>query len=177
MDQGYNLYNLEALFKNYLNAEINSRITIKNYLSDLRHFIGWAILKLPREAWSHSAGKIEEITSEEFVSLIESQLIEEYKQYLITNNIPPKTINRRLSTLRKFFAFCISQGWRKDNPAKKVANYGVVNDSQAVKDEQNKKLIFDFKKYLSDKKKFNLDEINNISENINEFLNFISFFK
>jgi len=174
MDQGYNLYNLEALFKNYLNAEINSRITIKNYLSDLRHFIGWAILKFKVQS---SKFKVDQLVPEEFVALIETPLIEEYKQYLITNNIPQKTINRRLSTLRKFFTFCVSQGWRKDNPAKKVTNYGLVNDNQAVKDEQNKKLIFEFKKYLSEKKKFSSDEINNISENINEFLNFISFFK
>jgi site-specific recombinase XerD len=177
MDQRYNFYNFEALFKQYLLAENNSPITIKNYLSDLRHFLGWAILKLLCEASSQSAEKVEKITSEEFIALIDAPLIEEYKQYLITNNIPPKTINRRLSTLRKFFAFCISQGWRNDNPAKKVTNYDVTNDSQAVKDKQNKKLIFEFKNYLSDKKKFSLDEINNISENINEFLNFISFFK
>ena len=27
-----------------------------------------------------------------------------------------------MSTLRKFFSFCISQGWLKENPAKKIKN-------------------------------------------------------
>jgi site-specific recombinase XerD len=165
MDKRYNFYNFETLFKQYLLAENNSSITIKNYLSDLRHFIGWAILKLPREAWSRSAGKIEEIDSKEFIALIDVPLIDEYKQYLITNNIPQKTINRRLSTLRKFFTFCILQSWRKDNPAKKV------NNLIADKNE----LLSNFKHYLTQKKALADSEIENISDDINSFLNFISY--
>ena len=40
--EGYNLYNLEANFRTYLLAVINLKaITVKNYLSDIRYFIGW----------------------------------------------------------------------------------------------------------------------------------------
>jgi site-specific recombinase XerD len=165
MDQWYNFYNFEALFKQYLLAENNSPITIKNYLSDLRHFLGWVILKLLREASSQSAEKVEKITSEEFIALIDAPLIEEYKQYLITNNIPQKTINRRLSTLRKFFTFCILQGWQKDNPAKKV------NNLIASKNE----LLSDFQQYLMQKRGLSTSEIKNINDDINGFLNFISY--
>jgi integrase/recombinase XerC len=155
MDQRYNLYNFEALFKQYLIAENNSQITIKNYLSDLRHFIGWTILKL----------KIDEASSEEFVASLETSLIEEYKQYLVANNIPQKTINRRLSTLRQFFTFCILQGWRKDNPAKKV-NSPIVGKNE---------LLSNFQQYLQQKQGLVSSEIENISDDINSFLNFISY--
>ena len=46
MDKQYNFYNFEASFKKFLLAENVSPITLKNYLSDLRHFLGWTILKL-----------------------------------------------------------------------------------------------------------------------------------
>jgi len=163
MDQRYNLDNLEALFKQYLLAGNNSTLTIKNYLSDLRHFIGWAILKFKVQS---SKFKVNQLVPEEFVTLIETPLIEEYKQYLISNNIPQKTINRRLSTLRKFFTFCIHQGWRQDNPAKKINNL-VVSSAP--------KLLSEFKKYLGEKKGLSNYEIEKISQDIDEFLKIISF--
>src|SRR3989344_9210507 len=39
----YNLSNLEPKFKNFLLAENISVISIRNYLSDVRHFFGWLI--------------------------------------------------------------------------------------------------------------------------------------
>src|SRR3990167_6549789 len=111
MSKTYNLYNLEALFKEYLSAGNQKAISIKNYLSDFRHFAGWMISKVKDQ---RSKIKDEEIISANDIS--------EYKSYLESNNIPHKTINRRLSTLRKFCSFCISQGWMKENPAKRISN-------------------------------------------------------
>jgi len=108
MSETYNLYNLEAPFKEYLLAGNQKAVSIKNYLSDVRHFFGWLI----------SYFKSETATPQ----LITTDVISEYRSYLSTNNIPHKTINRRLSTLRKFCSFCISQGWIKENPAKKISN-------------------------------------------------------
>lgn len=105
MHNQYNLYNLEASFKQFLLAGNVSPITLKNYLSDYRHFIGWS----------------QSITSE--VEHMDIKLIQQYKNYLISNNLPIKTVNRRLSTVRKFCSFCISQGWMKENPAKKITNF------------------------------------------------------
>jgi hypothetical protein len=45
MENRYNFYNLEASFKNFLLAGNKLPVTIKNYLSDLRHFLGWFIFK------------------------------------------------------------------------------------------------------------------------------------
>ncbi|MEK7597785.1 MAG: phage integrase SAM-like domain-containing protein [Patescibacteria group bacterium] len=111
MSETYNLYNLEAPFKEYLIAGNQKAVSIKNYLSDFRHFFGWLIS-----------------TGEETSPLqgsINIKTVSEYKSYLESNNIPHKTINRRLSTLRKFCSFCISQGWMKENPAKKIGNISI----------------------------------------------------
>jgi len=120
MSKTYNLYNLEALFKEYLSAGNQKAISIKNYLSDFRHFAGWLMSK-----GGHGGPPLQEpITLND---------ISEYKSYLELNNIPHKTINRRLSTLRKFCSFCISQGWMKENPAKKVINVGGLREIQLNK--------------------------------------------
>jgi len=112
MGNRYNLSNLEATFSKYLAAENYSRISIKNYLSDLRHFTGWVINKLRATSY------------ELRVENIHSDVIETYKSYLSDNQTPNKTINRRLSTLRKFFSFCINQSWITDNPARNIENIG-----------------------------------------------------
>lgn len=118
MEQWYNLDNLEALFKQYLLAGNNKPVSIKNYLSDFRHFVGWLIFKFKVRS---SKFEVEEKPFR-IVNQITISLIEEYKSYLIENNIPTKTINRRLSTVRKFCSFCVSQGWMKENPARQISN-------------------------------------------------------
>ncbi len=146
MQNTYNLYNLEASFKKYLLAGIeNSRIdtkneeiheltrkgltsiSIKNYVSDLRHFFGWLTFTLQAQQNSETNRQNVRVDSRSdsrnFVSsILTSTVISTYKSYLLENNIPHKTINRRLSTIRKFCSFCISQGWIKENPAKRVSN-------------------------------------------------------
>ncbi|MEK7633882.1 MAG: phage integrase SAM-like domain-containing protein, partial [Patescibacteria group bacterium] len=115
MPNTYNLYNLEAPFKQFLLAGNQKAVSIKNYLSDVRHFFGWLILYFK----SHKIQIESEVTITQFIT---TSVISEYKSYLESNNIPHKTTNRRLSTLRKFCSFCISQGWMKENPAKKISN-------------------------------------------------------
>jgi len=135
MSNQYNFYNLEASFKNWLIAEIDetqsnaiydknqrettqkklTKISVKNYLSDLRHFFGWLIFYLK----SNKVGTIHELPLQRLITI---KTISDYKAYLLENKIPLKTINRRLSTIRKFCSFCISQGWIKENPAKKISN-------------------------------------------------------
>jgi Site-specific recombinase XerD len=125
MDKQYNFYNFEASFKKFLIAENISPITLKNYLSDLRHFLGWMILKIKAQ----NKKNFENLPPLEFLNQINESLVEEYKNYLVVNAIPAKTINRRLSTIRKFLSFCISQGWLKENPAKKIKNLKLKIDS------------------------------------------------
>lgn len=126
MDKRYNLYNLELEFKNFLIAGNVSPLTLKNYLSDIRHFFGW-------------------ITSQsqenDIIANLTSENISRYKASLIENLLPENTVNRRLSTTRKFCTFCISQGWISENPAKKVINIsGSPTQSGKVSSNSNKLL-------------------------------------
>jgi hypothetical protein len=165
MSDRYNLYNLEALFKEYLVAGNQKPVSIKNYLSDIRHFFGWFMFYIksnPVENDSRIVSKNEKDEQESLsLQYITVNVIYEYKSYLSENNIPNKTINRRLSTVRKFCSFCISQGWLKENPAKEINNVGGVGEIGT--------LLKEFKKDLL---KENLEQksVNNYLDDVQEFL-------
>ena len=95
-------------FSLYLKAKNVSPATLRNYLTDARHFLNW--LDLP----FNDPYKIAQ-------SITEETLIK-YQQFLKENNIAAATINRRFSALRQLGRFFISQGWSKKNPVKKVSN-------------------------------------------------------
>ncbi len=153
MGNRYNLYNFEASFKQFLIAGNFKPITIKNYLSDLRHFFGWLSLKLKVIKPNLDLSLISET---DVLKEIDSQLIAEYKNYLITNNLPIRTVKRRLSTLRTFFSFCVSQNWLKSNPAKN--NY------------QNLLTLF---KEVLEKEKIDKKHVNSYLDDVQEFLSII----
>lgn len=88
-------------FFKYLDSLGLSPKSHKNYRSDLTHFIGWVILKI------RSFGSYVE-TLTEAVPFLNSHMAVEYKNYMIENSIPSKTINRRLSTLRHLSRFLAS---------------------------------------------------------------------
>jgi site-specific recombinase XerD len=168
MNKWYNLYNLEASFKKYLLAGNISQITLKNYLSDLRHFLGWLTFY-----WkSNNVKIINELSLQELSlqKLITTKTISDYKAYLLENNIPLKTTNRRLSTVRKFCSFCISQGWLKENPAKKIKNEKIKDKNLPFESgQENKKIL---KSFQEDLQKENLDQstIKSYLEVIQDFL-------
>src|SRR3989344_1807033 len=109
----YNLSNLEPKFKNFLLAENISVISIRNYLSDVRHFFGWLIAN---QIYDNDKNLRTNLAS------IKESAIENYKNSYLKANLPKKTINRRLSALRKFFTFVQKQGAIEANPATKVNN-------------------------------------------------------
>ena len=194
MNIRYNLDNLEALFKKYLSAGIEKlpdsanklsdeanniekktlkNISIKNYLSDLRHFLGWLILYLKshRSALINRSFQSPLESQVEIIKLIDTKIIDEYKTYLNENSIPIKTINRRLSTLRKFFSFCISQGWLNENPAKQIQNLKLKTENDQW-NLQKKSILNQFK---SDLQKENLpqEEVISYLKDIEEFLTIV----
>lgn len=90
---------LENFFE-YLNSQGLSKVSHKNYKSDVQHFLGWLIFKL-RSSWGT---EVEELG--EAAPYLKPDLAREYREYLRVNNIATSTIDRRLSTLRhlgKFF--------------------------------------------------------------------------
>lgn len=125
----YNLYNFEPKFSKYLHSQAYSDVTIRNYLSDLRHFFGWLTIKI-------NAGTINnKAPTDEFGALqssFDSICVQEYRSHLFKNEVPEKTINRRLSTLRSFSEFCVQQGWLKENPTKHLLNISQKNSSSSA---------------------------------------------
>lgn len=87
-------------FFNYLAKSGVSDSSFKYYRSDISHFSGWMILKI--RTWGIFADSLLEITP-----FIKGSLVAEYRDYLIKNAVSPKTINRRLSSLRHLSRFLI----------------------------------------------------------------------
>jgi len=85
-------------FENYLkNLRISSK-SLKNYRSDATHFFSWA-----KDNLKSIGVYIEDILeASPFLSL---EFVNSYLTELKKNNIPDKTINRRLSTLRHLSRF------------------------------------------------------------------------
>ena len=165
MDKVYNFYNIEASFRIYLTAG-NKKIqpvTTKNYLSDLRHFLGWLVLRL-----KSNNVELSEVTSESLSQHLTNADVAQYKAYLQENDTPIKTINRRLSTLRKFCSFCVSQQWMAENPAKSVKNI-IAPENAVEKELRNDLILEDFKNSLK-KEGLDLQESQNITQTIKEFL-------
>lgn len=147
---------LEKKFGLYLKTKGVSPITQKNYLSDLRHFLGWFFLVLKSKKIV-----VDQSDPSSFCSYITKEVTSRYKNFLSVNRIPPKTINRRLSTLRKFCSFCIAQGYLQENPAKHITNVGKKKDpveeilkkfNKALEEEGTTNVTI--KNYLSDIKQF-----------------------
>lgn len=145
----YNPYNLISDFKLFLQSKTNSKVTIKNYLSDLRYFIGWLISVKGTE--EKKQWKLNETSFE---------TLKDYKNYLIGANLPIKTVNRRLSSLRLFCVFCLEKKVFKKNIA-----IGLTNASS------KESVMEDFKSYLKEQKIDN-EEIDQLELDIREFFNF-----
>ncbi|MBI4973056.1 phage integrase SAM-like domain-containing protein [Candidatus Roizmanbacteria bacterium] len=181
----YNLDNFEASFREFLQNEHVSFPTLKNYLSDLRHFMGWFTFYLHSKHDDNLKSENTELSS--LASMIDFEAVLSYKAYLESNALPPKSINRRLSTLRKFCTFCIQQNWMKENPAKRVGNVGGVpslslrgtsetsdaaistNEIASSPTASRNDIIAEFKQHLlseQDKQK----DVDLIMEDVNEFL-------
>ncbi len=165
MDKVYNFYNIEASFRIFLTAGKKQMrpVTIKNYLSDLRHFLGWLVLRL-----KSNNIELSEVTSESLSQHLTKIDVAQYRAYLQENNAPTKTINRRLSTLRKFCSFCVSQQWMAENPAKDVRNI-IPQENKVEKELGNDLILVDFKDSLK-REGLDLHESQNITQTIKEFL-------
>ena len=105
-----NLYNIEAEFKKYLSSSNFSRTSINNYLADFRHFLSWLILSLRNQGLIFEAKHLN------------SKTFSLYKKSLESENLPVKSINRRLSAIRTFIRFCMTQGWMENNPLSEINN-------------------------------------------------------
>lgn len=89
-------------FDNYLYNSKSSDLTIKNYIMDVRQFFNWA------EAVTGLSNSLDPESSrrKKIFSKIDEILIEEYKDRLIDQaKFSPVSVNRKLSSLRKYLTF------------------------------------------------------------------------
>jgi site-specific recombinase XerD len=171
----YNLYNLEATFKEFLISGNNSLsfISLKNYLSDFRHFSAWFFFKI--KSLSNDVDRLD--LSEVINKFFNKLLLAQYKAYLIENKIPVKTANRRLSTIRKLSKFFLSQGWTKDNPSREISNISVnlnLNQTKYYSHNISSNLVLNEYKRALESHNSNQEKIIKEVQNINEFFTFIS---
>lgn len=89
-------------FKNFLYEYKKSYLTIKNYINDIRSFFAWLEeASLTKYAWG--------VAERNLFNIINPQTIEEYKQRLFVSKFSPLTINRKLSSLRKYLNWAKNQ--------------------------------------------------------------------
>lgn len=148
-------------FINYLDKLGITPATHKNYRSDLNHFTGWLILKV------RSFGSfIENLT--EGVPFLNKNISAEYKNYLIENNIPVKTINRRLSTLRHFSKFTVQSNLCDSDFMEEIENVS----AGMVKKQSKGPVIDDFKAFL-EAEKVSPNTVKNYVSDARQFLNWL----
>lgn len=130
--------NLPNLFKIYLKTQGASPNTLRNYIVDINHFFTWL---------GQKTGIHHQVAGQAIFKLFTQETIGEYKTDLLTEKTPPSTINRRLSTLRKFSQFSQEQGWLETNPTSKIKNI-----SQQETKSPAEKVLKNFRNYLEQEK-------------------------
>lgn len=90
--------------------------TIRNYLSDLRHFVAWC-----ESTWKQ--GREENLP---FIpARVTTPTITDYRSYLQRELcLKPNSVNRSLISLKRYFAWLLSTGGIRYDPAKVVKLVG-----------------------------------------------------
>jgi site-specific recombinase XerD len=95
-------------FDNFLYNQKAGPVTIKNYLADVRQFVKWITTVAPQGKGLSS--------NTNSIANIEPFFIEEYKNRLLTDaGLSPLSVNRKLSSLRKYINWADAAGFIKDS--------------------------------------------------------------
>lgn len=158
-------------FRTFLRLNGASKSTVKNYLADFNHFLAWLELTLKSQniALNRSVPEL-------IVHYFDPNYLTRYKDYLLQNQLPVSTINRRLSTLRAFGNFCISRAWLSKNPAKQIKNI-TLSEKESLYPElrekrtkrEKERLLIEFKRDL-EKEEFRPNTVKNYLADIKSFL-------
>ncbi len=90
-------------FKNYLYIHNASNLTIKNYIIDIQQFLRW----LEKVTGVENAWDMREKNLFEKIGMA---ILEEYKERLFKTGFSARSINRKLSSLRKYIAWAQGEG-------------------------------------------------------------------
>jgi len=97
-------------FKNHLYVFNASHLTIKNYIIDVKQFLTWAQLtQANQNSW--------EVSDKNVFSSLSSELIGEYKKrLLIVAKLSPVSVNRKLSSIRRYISWAKDEGLIEKQP-------------------------------------------------------------
>lgn len=109
-----------------------SSATIRNYLSDLRHFMAWC-----ESLWQQGREEGQSFTPE----AVTSPTLTHYRTYLQTLQLKPNSINRSLMSLKRYFAWLITTGQLAYDPAKVVKLVGEEVTSPRHLDDQEEQAL------------------------------------
>ena len=126
----YNLTNLEAQIKDFLIAGNISAVSVRNYISDFRFFYGWYINIYHGEPALNS--------------LDEATLLQ-YKRFLSEGNLPLKTVNRRLSGMRKLCDCLRKMNLLSAYPEEAISNLSSLQVVTELDHEAKDKLLSEYK--------------------------------
>lgn len=111
-----------------------TNVTIRNYLSDLRHFAAWC-----ESIWNQGREEDLSFTPER----VTTPTITDYRTYLqLTLRLKPNSINRSLISLKRYFAWLLSTGRAAYDPAKVVKLVGEeVSTPRHLDDQEEQALV------------------------------------
>jgi integrase/recombinase XerC len=112
--------------------------TIRNYLSDLRHFVAWY-----ESIWQQGREESRSFVPE----AVTTPTLTYYRTYLQTLQQKPNSINRSLISLKRYFAWLIATGQLTYDPAKVVKLVGEeVTLPRHLDDQEEQALVVAVKK-------------------------------
>jgi integrase/recombinase XerD len=108
-------------------------VTIRNYLSDLRHFAVWC-----ESVWSQ--GREEE--SPFIPGAVTTPMLTDYRTYLQQElHLKPNSVNRSLISLKRYFAWLLSTSQTRYDPAKVVKLVGEEVSAPRHLDDQEEQAL------------------------------------
>lgn len=151
-------------FLEKLKNEGKSSVSIKNYKSDISHFLAWAMLKL--KSYGNYAESVLEICP-----FINKDFFNEYKNYLVENKTKDKTVNRRLSTLRNFSTFLYSAQLVDKDYMHGIQNVGIGILSSVQ--EKTQDIVDKFRESLVGNGKVSANTVKNYVADVRSFLTWV----
>lgn len=124
-----------AQYEHHLRVEEDlASATIRNYLSDLRHFAAWCEL-----TWKQGQEAEPPFTSE----AVTTPTLTGYRTYLQEKlHLKPNSVNRSLVSLKRYFAWLLSAGQIRHDPAKVVKLVGEESVSpRHLNDQEEQALV------------------------------------
>jgi integrase/recombinase XerD len=123
-----------ARYEHQLRVEEDlARATIRNYLSDLRHFVVWC-----ESTWKQ--GQDAEPAFQP--GAITTPTLTDYRTYLQQAlHLKPNSVNRSLISLKRYFAWLLSSGQIKHDPAKVVKLVGEEATAPRHLDDQEEQAL------------------------------------